>query len=60
MEDLLENDAFLAGIAAGISLYERGAVLAYETGKPLEIGRNTYHIRDSTETLSELLELICK
>lgn len=60
MEDLLENEVFLAGIAAGISLYERGIVLAHETGKPVGIGGEAYYIRDGTETLSELMELICR
>lgn len=60
MEELLENDAFLTGVAAGIGLYERRIIVAHGTGEPLEIGGEAYYIRDGTETLSELLELVCK
>lgn len=60
MSDLLENEAFISGVAVGIGLYQQKVVMAHERKEHLKIGDNLYYVQDGRERLAEVLEKICK
>lgn len=60
MSDLLENEAFISGVAVGIGLYQQKVVLAHERKEHLKIGDTLYYVQDGRERLQEVLEKICK
>ena len=49
MNELLENEAFCMGVAAGLDLYRRKVIAAHERGQPLLIDENLYYLQDGKE-----------
>lgn len=60
MNDLLDNEAFIIGVATGISLYQNKVVTAHDRKEPLKIGDNLYYIQSGRERLQEMIDKICK
>ena len=60
MDELLENEAFVNGIAVGVNLYQSRVIAAHKRNKPLVIGDTIYYLQDGRERLQELVEKICE
>ena len=60
MKELEENEAFVTGVATGISLYQNKVVTAHDRKEPLKIGDNLYYIQSGRERLQEVIDKICK
>ncbi len=60
MTELLENEAFVTGIAVGISICQQKIVTAHERKEHLKIGDTLYYIQDGRERLKEAVEKICQ
>lgn len=60
MKELLENEAFCTGVAAGIDLYQCKVVNAHDRKEPIKIGENIYYIQDGRERLAEVMDRICR
>lgn len=60
LNDLIDNEAFVTGVAIGISLYQNKVVTAHDRKEPLKIGDNLYYIQSGRERLQEMIDKICK
>lgn len=60
MSNLLENEAFVNGVAVGIGLYQQKVVSAHERKEHLKIGDTLYYLQDGRERLAEVLEKMCR
>lgn len=60
MTELLESEAFCAGIAVGINLHQQKVITAHERKEPLVIGDMIYYLQDGRERLAEVLDKICR
>lgn len=60
MTELMKNEAFCTGVAAGIDLYQCKVVNAHERKEPIKIGENIYYIQDGRERLAEVMDRICR
>ena len=60
MDDFMEQDAFVNGIAVGVNLYQAKIITAHKRNEPLVIGDSIYYLQDGRERLQEYLEKICK
>ena len=60
MNDLNDNEAFVTGVATGISLYQSKVVTAHQHKEPLKIGDTLYYIQSGRERLQEVIDKICK
>ena len=60
MNDLIDNEAFVTGVATGISLYQSKVVTAHQHKEPLKIGDSLYYIQSGRERLQEVIDKICK
>lgn len=60
LKELLENEAFCTGVAAGIDLYQCKVVNAHDRKEPIKIGENIYYIQDGRERLAEVMDRICR
>ncbi len=58
--NLLENEAFVDGIAVGINLHQQRVITAHERGEPVAIGDSLYYIQDGRQRLEEAVERICE
>lgn len=58
--EISESESFYFGIAAGLNLYQRKILTAYEKGKPIQIDGELYFIRNGAEQLQEALDRICR
>ncbi len=59
-EELMENDAFVNGVAVGVNLYQERVITAHRRNEPLIIGDNLYYLQSGRERLAEVLNKICK
>ncbi len=59
-EELMENDAFMSGVAVGMNLYQQKIVTAHERREGILIGDTLYYLQDGRERLEELLEKVCR
>ena len=60
MDDFMENEAFINGIAVGINLHQQKVITAHKQNKPLKIGDELFYLQSGRERLQEMLEKICK
>lgn len=60
MDELLEQEAFVNGIAVGIGIHQARAIAAHERREPLVIGDNLYYLETGRERLERVLREICK
>lgn len=60
MEELLENEAFCAGVAVGIGIYQRKVITAHVRNEPLLIDGKLYYLEDGREQLARVIDEICK
>ena len=60
LDDLLENEAFVNGIAVGINLHQSRVIAAHERKEPLAIGDRIFYLEDGRERLGRILNEICK
>ncbi len=60
MDELMENDAFVNGIAVGINLHQQRVITAHKRKEPLKIGDELYYLQDGRERLQEVLEKMCR
>ena len=60
MDEFMENEAFVNGIAVGVNLYQAKIITAHKRKEPLVIGDTLYYLQDGRERLQEYLEKICK
>ncbi len=60
LDNLLESEAFVNGVAVGINLHQKAVVTANEQKIPLKIGDTLYYIQNGRERLKEVLEKICR
>ena len=60
MDELMENETFVNGVAAGINLHQQRMVAVHERKEPLIVGDTIYYLQDGRERLQEFLEKICR
>ena len=60
MDELMENETCVNGVAAGINLHQQRMVAAHERKEPLIVGDTIYYLQDGRERLQEFLEKICR
>lgn len=60
MDELMKSEAFVNGVAVGISLHQQKVIAAHRRKEPLKIGDTLYYLQDGRERLQEYLEKICK
>lgn len=60
MDELMENETFVNGVAAGINLHQQRMVATHERKEPLIVGDTIYYLQDGRERLQEFLEKICR
>ncbi len=60
LTELLESEAFCAGIAVGIGLYQEKVIEAHKRKEHIKIGDNLYYVKSGRERLAEMLDKICK
>lgn len=60
MDELMENEAFVNGIAVGINLHQEKVIQAHKRKEPLKIGDTLYYLQDGRERLKEMLDRICE
>jgi len=60
LDDLLESETFINGVAVGVSLHQKAVVSAHERKEPLKIGDTLYYIQNGRERLKDVLEKICR
>ena len=60
MDELMENETFVNGVAAGLNLHQQRMVAAHERKEPLIVGDTIYYLQDGRERLQEFLEKICR
>lgn len=60
LNELLEQEAFINGVAVGINLYQAKVITAHKRKEPLIIGENLYYLQSGRERLQEFLEKICE
>ena len=58
--ELLENEAFVNGIAVGINLHQQKVIAAHKRNQPLKVGENLYYLETGRERLERVLHEICK
>ena len=59
-KQLTESEAFVYGIAVGISIHQQEVVSAHNRKEPLKIGENLYYLESGRERLERVLHEICK
>lgn len=60
MDELMENEAFVNGIAVGIHLHQQKVIQAHKRKEPLRVGDTLYYLQDGRERLMEMLDRICE
>lgn len=60
MDELMENEAFVNGIAVGINLHQQRVIQAHKRKEPLKIGDELFYLQDGRERLEEMLNRICE
>ena len=58
MDELMENEAFVNGIAVGIHLHQQRVIQAHKRKEPLKIGDTLYYLQDGRERRKEMLDKI--
>lgn len=58
--ELMKNEAFVNGVAVGISFHQQRVIAAHERKEPLVIGDELFYLQSGRERLQEFLEKICK
>ena len=56
----MENEAFVNGVAVGVSLHQQKVIAAHRRKEPLVIGDELFYLQSGREKLQEFLEKICK
>lgn len=60
MEELMENETFVNGVAIGVNLYQQKVVMAHERNEHLKIGEELYYVQSGRERLLEMLDKVCR
>ena len=60
MDELMENEAFVNGIAVGINLHQQRVIQAHKRKEPLKIGDELFYLQSGRERLEEMLNRICE
>lgn len=60
MDELLEQEAFVNGIAVGIGIHQQRVIAAHRRKEPLAIGDEIFYLQSGRERLQEFLEKICE
>lgn len=60
MEELMEDEAFCAGVAVGIGMYQTKVIAAHVRNKPLLIDGNLYYLEDGRERLARVIDEFCE
>ena len=60
MKESQENEAFCAGVAVGLDLYQQKVIAAHERGQPLLIDGELYYLQNGKERLEMIINDICK
>lgn len=58
--ELMEQDAFVNGVAVGIGIHQQRVIAAHSRKEPLVIGDNLYYLETGRERLERVLHEICK
>ena len=58
--ELMENEAFINGIAVGINLHQQKVITAHKRNEPLKIGDELFYLQSGRERLEEALNKICE
>lgn len=60
MDELMEQEAFINGVAVGINLHQQRVIAAHEHREPLKIGDDIYYIQNGRERLQEYIDKVCR
>jgi hypothetical protein len=60
LDELLEQEAFVNGIAVGIGIHQQRVIAAHRRKEPLAIGDEIFYLQSGRERLQEFLEKICE
>ena len=60
MDELMENEAFVNGIAVGINLHQERVIQAHKRKEPLKIGDELFYLQSGRERLEEMVNRICE
>ena len=60
MDELMENEAFVTGIAVGVHLHQQRVIQAHKRKEPLKIGDELFYLQSGRERLEEMLNRICE
>lgn len=60
MDELLEQEAFVNGIAVGIGIHQQRVIAAHRRKEPLVIGDSLYYLQSGRERLEEYLNKVCE
>ena len=60
MDELMENEAFVNGLAIGINLHQQRVIQAHKRKEPLKIGDELFYLQSGRERLEEMLNRICE
>ena len=60
MDELMESEAFVNGIAIGINLHQQRVIQAHKNKEPLKIGDELFYLQSGRERLEEMLNRICE
>ena len=60
MDELMENEAFVNGIAVGVHLHQQRVIQAHKRKEPIRIGDEWFWLQSGRERLEEMLNRICK
>lgn len=58
LNDLSENEVFIAGISVGINIYQQKVITAHERKEFLEINGESYFIQSGDELLQKMIDEI--
>ena len=58
--ELLEQEAFVNGVAVGVNLHQQCVIAAHKRREPLKVGDELFYLQSGRERLQEFLEKICK
>lgn len=58
MNELMESEAFVTGIATGIALYQSKIITAHERKEPILIGDDLFYFQTGRERLTEMMNKI--
>lgn len=58
--ELMEQDAFVNGVAVGIGIHQQRVIAAHKRNEALVIGDEVFYLQSGRERLQEFLEKICE